>query len=256
MRIALTVGHSILKNGNITSANGIINEYSYCKTIAPEIKKHLEQLGASVDLIICPERVFSVSGEEKGYKLTRLARKTYDVIAELHLNAFNKESANGTEVYYKSAKGKVFADRVQKKLSTVFTDRKAQKKDNLYILNQTTSPAILIEMFFCTNKNDVGKGKEIDKIARLIAEGIAGKEIVTKPLKSITTTSSKLDIVWLQNKLNKALNGKYKLAESGIYDDRTRIAVLMFWEGKGWGKHMKDDGTKAGKSTIEELSKH
>ncbi|GAA0222862.1 hypothetical protein J2Z43_002146 [Clostridioides mangenotii] len=35
MKICITVGHSILKNGNCTSASGVVNEYQYSKALAP-----------------------------------------------------------------------------------------------------------------------------------------------------------------------------------------------------------------------------
>lgn len=257
MKIALLVGHSILKNGNITSANGIINEYKYCKGIAPLVAKYLKELGADVTTIICPEKKFVGSIEERKYKLDIINKGNFDLVVELHLNAFAQESANGTEVYYKSEKGKVFADRVQAKMSTLFRDRGVQKKDNLYILNSTYSPAILLELFFCTNKSDVNKSKDTDKIARLIAEGIMNKDIKDKyvPAKAVTPDSNVKDIKWLQEHLNINLKGQYQIKVTGKYDSPTRIAVLMHWHKVGKNKKMTNDGTKAGKPTIDMLAK-
>lgn len=264
MKIALSVGHSILKNGNITSANSIINEYTYCKGIAPMVAKYLKELGADVTTIICPERKFTSSLEEKPYKLGIINNGKFDLVVEIHLNAVTQESGNGTEVYYISEKGRIISDRVQKKMSTIFRDREIKKRTNLYILNQTKPTAILLELFFCSNKADVEKSKDRDKIARLLAEGIMGKnlpkkvEAGTTPTKTITTTSSKEDIKWLQEKLNLALpaiNGITPLKVNGVYCAKTRIAVLLFWEQQGWGKELKDDGTRAGSSTIKALAK-
>ena len=94
----------------------------------------------------------------------------------LHLNAYDKK-ARGTETYYVSSKGKVYAKRVNEKLATVFTKRGAKKINNLYFLNQTKPPAILIESFFCDNISDCELGKDKEKIGKLIAEGIHGKSI-------------------------------------------------------------------------------
>ena len=56
MRIALTVGHSLLKNGSYTSASGEdcggVNEYKYNKKLMKKVKKYLESDGHSVDLYI------------------------------------------------------------------------------------------------------------------------------------------------------------------------------------------------------------
>ena len=49
MRIALTVGHSLLKNGSYTSASGEdcggVNEYKYNKKLMKKVKKYLESEG-------------------------------------------------------------------------------------------------------------------------------------------------------------------------------------------------------------------
>jgi N-acetylmuramoyl-L-alanine amidase len=76
MRIALTVGHSILKNGCITSADGTKfgggSEYKFNKTISKYVAKELRKNGHDVDVIICPEKLFTASTQEKGYFTRRL----------------------------------------------------------------------------------------------------------------------------------------------------------------------------------------
>lgn len=65
--------------------------------------------------------------------------------------------------------------KIQKQLSTVFKDRGIKQRNDLYILNGTKAPSILIETFFCTSKSDYKKAKGLvkrKKIAKLIANGI------------------------------------------------------------------------------------
>ena len=69
MKVAIIVGHSILKNGTCTSAKGEVLEYSYCKELAPIVQKYLKSKGHQVDVIICPEREFTKAYQEKTYKL-------------------------------------------------------------------------------------------------------------------------------------------------------------------------------------------
>lgn len=187
MKIALIVGHSILKNGNCTSAGGYVQEYAYCKELAPIVKKYLELLGCQVTLIVCPERQFNTASEEKRYKLNLVNGKGFDAVVELHLNAFNG-SASGTECLYypTSSKGKELAQRVNDGLDDIFPDRNIKARDNLYILRETTSPAIIVEAFFCDNKQDYARADEPhekDLIARKIAEGVAGKKLPAEPPK-------------------------------------------------------------------------
>lgn len=55
--------------------------------------------------------------------------------------------------------------------------------------------------------------------------------------------------------MNKALpDWMPKLKVDGDYGAKTRIAVLVLWDILGWGKHMRDDGTKIGTSTREYLA--
>lgn len=93
---------------------------------------------------------------------------------ELHLNAA-APSAYGTEVLYKSTTGKKYAEQVQKQLAKIFRNRGAKQRNDLYILNGTKPPAILLETFFCTNASDYKKAKGYinrNKIAKLVVKGI------------------------------------------------------------------------------------
>lgn len=180
MKIAIVVGHSILKNGNCTSAGGYVQEYAYCKELAPLVANKLRKEGHTVDIIICPEKQFKEAYEEKKYKLGKINGKKYDLVVELHLNAYNG-TAKGTEVLYYSERGKVYAQRVNDKLDDIFVDRNIKKRTDLYILRDTDCAAILVEAFFCDNKDDYMKADEAhekDLIARKIAEGILNKTLV------------------------------------------------------------------------------
>ncbi len=174
-KIALSIGHSILKNGECTSASGVVNEYKYNKKLAPYIKKYLEKVGCTVDIINVPEKKYTSKSSEKTYKLDKINGHKYDMAIELHLNCANGK-AHGCEVYYVSSKGKEIAQRIDKKLGTVFTDR-GVKTAQLYFLTKTDCPSALVESFFCDSKSDYKIGKDYDKIGKLIAEGIVGVNI-------------------------------------------------------------------------------
>lgn len=179
MNIALTVGHSVLKNGNCTSADGRYFggclEYHWCKAFSKQVKSALAKKGHNVDLIVCPEKSFTSSSQEKNYKLPLVNTGKYDLLIELHLNASDNKTANGTEVLYKSAAGKRYSQSVEKQLAKVFKSRGAKQRSDLYILNATKPVAILIETFFCTSKEDYKKAKGLmnrTKLAKLIANGV------------------------------------------------------------------------------------
>lgn len=178
MKIALTVGHSLLKNGSYTSADGKkyggCNEYKWCKAFSRQVAAALKKNGHQVTRIVCPEKTFASSMEERAYKLHLIHREAYDLVIELHLNAA-AQTASGTEVLYKSAAGKIYAASIQGELATVFRDRGVKQRTDLYMLNQTKPPAVLIETFFCTSKSDYKLAKGIKKrarLAKLIARGV------------------------------------------------------------------------------------
>lgn len=185
MKIFLSVGHSIMRNGSVTSADGRSYggclEYEYCKNLVKYIEKWLVKAGHNVTVCIVPERKYNGTTDEFNYKIPLENKGNYDLSVELHLNAFNGQ-AYGTEVYYKTNSGKKYAQRVVDKLGTIFRNRGAQLHNNLAWLNRTKAPAILIEHFFCDSKSDYATAKShgYDKIGKLVAEGIHGKEIMEK----------------------------------------------------------------------------
>lgn len=180
MKVLLSVGHSILKTGHCTSADGRpyggVLEYAYNKAIVEDVQKYLQSAGHTVTLVICPELRFGKSTEEKTYKLNIEKSGNYDLVVELHLNASALHNALGCEVLYKSEKGKAFAQKIQKQLATAFKNRGVQKRDNLYMLTQTKAPAVIVESFFCDSSADCEIAEKTD-VALLIAQGIHGGTI-------------------------------------------------------------------------------
>lgn len=180
MKIILTVGHSILKTGNCTSADGRpyggVLEYAYNKNIVNCVAEYLRSAGHKVDVLICPELQFGKSTDEKAYKLQRVNNGGYDLVAELHLNATALHNARGCEVLYISETGERFARQVLESLAKVFKSRGIQRRPGLYMLNSTKPTAIMLETFFCDNSEDCKLAEQND-IALLIAEGIHGGSI-------------------------------------------------------------------------------
>lgn len=191
MKLLLTVGHSILKSGACTSADGRpfggVLEYSYNKEIAKDTAEYLRKAGHIADVLICPELQFYRSSEERNYKLPRANSGGYDLIAELHLNASKYHNARGSEVLYICEKGKRIAENIEKELSTVFPSRKIRYRNDLYMLTQTQPTAVLIESFYCDNSADCHLAAKTN-VALLIAQGIHGEKIlppVQEELKGI-----------------------------------------------------------------------
>lgn len=180
MKICVIIGHSILKSGKNTSADGIKNEYKYNKSLAPKVVDLFKKEGHTVTLLQCPERTLNESTDEKSYKLPIVNKGNFDLCIELHLNASNGQGY-GAEVWYTSGTGGEYASRICDKLHTIGFKNRGKVKDyrGLYMLQKTNCPSVVVESFFCDNKNDctVADNNSLDKMARAIVEGVLNKNV-------------------------------------------------------------------------------
>jgi N-acetylmuramoyl-L-alanine amidase len=205
-----------------------------------------------------------------------IAKANCDYSISIHFNAFGDgktfNSANGVGIYIHD-KHYGQSDKLAKIVLDKLTEGAKQTnrgvtKASLAMCNcnnMDVKAAILCELAFMTNLREATElmaNKEFWKeCAQEICRGVceyAGIKYVPEcyiPDKAITPESSKEDIKWAQEKLNAVLPDWYpRLKVDGDYGAKTRIAVLALWDILGWGKHMRDDGTKIGTSTREYLA--
>lgn len=209
--------------------------------------------------------------------------KGYDLFISNHSNAVGGggvDNATDYVVVYRSYKNKNNADdlglRLAKNIAkTIGTKQKARtaarkskagEREFYGVLRGADDAGCplfyIIENSFHTNKKSTDwllkdeNLKELAKTqARVIADYFKLSKKGTMPQKKITPKSIKTDIKWGQRKLNAVLDDWVpRLTEDGIYGPKTRIAVLVYWEQLGWGKHMKDNGTGMGKATRKALA--
>ena len=191
IKILISAGHTLTGKG--TGAVGFINESQENRVLAKFITKYLEKLGHEVDY-----HEVNSGSDYINQQAKKANSKSYDLVVQIHFNCSDNATANGTEVIYRSSKGKVFAQRVQNKLKTEFKDRKIKHdindlKRDLGWLRLTNPPAILIETCFVSNKSDTDKyTSNREKIAKLIAEGIANQAIAENSNSNTSSTDKKL----------------------------------------------------------------
>ncbi|HBF0594063.1 TPA: N-acetylmuramoyl-L-alanine amidase [Clostridioides difficile] len=179
MKIAIVPGHTL--SGKGTGATGYINEGKENRILTDLIVKWLKQGGATV---------YTGKVDKSNNYLAEQCqianRQNVDLAVQIHFNA-NKTTLNamGTETIYKTNNGKVYADRVNTKLATVFKNRGA-KSDvrGLYWLSHTKAPAILIEVCFVDSKADTDYYIK-NTVAKLIAEGVLNKNINNEGVKQM-----------------------------------------------------------------------
>ena len=172
MKVLVVPGHTL--NGVGSGAIGYINESKENRELSNIVVKYLKLAGHTVDY-------FEIN-EGKDYLQKQVAKansKDYDLVIQIHFNAYkNTTDEMGTEVLYLSDSGKVWAEKINAKLSTVFKNRGIKKRTDLYWLNNTKSIACLIEVCFVDSKADTDKYlANKDKVGKLIAEAIHRREI-------------------------------------------------------------------------------
>ena len=172
MKVLICAGHTLKGKG--TGATGYINESEENRILSKIVVKYLEYAGHNVD--------YYEVNEDSDYLQKQVAKansKDYDLVVQIHFNAFKlTEGSMGTETYYISDSGKVWAEKVNDKLSTVFKSRGVKKGEGLYWLKNSKSIAILIETCFVDSKADTDTYKvNKEHIGKLIAEAINRKEI-------------------------------------------------------------------------------
>ena len=172
MKILICAGHTTKGKG--TGAVGYINESQENRTLSNIVVKYLKLAGHTVD--------YYEINEANDYLQKQVAKansKNYDLVVQIHFNA-NKttDKEMGTETLYLSESGKVWAEKINAKLSTVFKNRGVKKRTDLYWLNNTKSIACLIEVCFVDSKADTDKYlANKNKVGKLIAEAIHRSEI-------------------------------------------------------------------------------
>ena len=83
--------------------------------------------------------------------------------------------ARGTETLYKSEAGKVLAECIQSQIinSIDTLDRGIKQRDRLWVLNGTNAPAVLVELAFIDNANDLELLKtQLNAFSAAIARGV------------------------------------------------------------------------------------
>ena len=189
MNICIVAGHT--SEGKGTGAVGYINESAENRVLGKKVTEYIKKAGHNCDY-------YEVNKSDTYLKdQTNFAnKKAYDIVVQIH---FNAGGGSGTETLYRSTAGKKYAKQVNDKLSTMYKNRGIKHDINdvgrkLYWLTNTKYPAILIETCFVDSKADTDKYiNNKDATAKLIAEGIIGKDIVEA---NVTTNSKNDDILW------------------------------------------------------------
>ena len=174
-KIAIDPGHGAHHDENSQIDPGAVNGTDYEKDIALSISNKVTSVLKEKGYIVVQTRTGDVegAGEKLQWRVTKAEGN--DIFVSIHLNSNANSSANGFEVYYKPGdnSSKSLAQSIQDK-NTLLRSR-GIKSANYKVLRNFGGTAVLVEVGFISNANDLRIIKaNIDKIGTQIASGIIG----------------------------------------------------------------------------------
>lgn len=134
-------------------------------------------------------------GRTQPQNLSNIVRKCnshdVDLVISFHLNAYDGK-ANGVEVCYYDQQALAAKVSAQLSKDIGWSNRGAKKRTDLYVLNETKAPAILIELGFIDNDTDMAKW-HVDNIANSVVYALTGQRVGGSG--NVATPSSKQNII-------------------------------------------------------------
>lgn len=172
-KIAISSGHGKY----VAGASGYVEEHPECVRIVDQVYEYLTAAGVPA------KKYEDTVSHSQNENLNRLVdwhnSQTRDLDVSVHLNCnVTTTKPMGTECLYVTQED--LADRVAEAVALEggFIDRGPKYRSDLFFLNNTDKPSILIETFFCDSKTDVELYNEnFYSICRAIAQTISEVEI-------------------------------------------------------------------------------
>lgn len=178
MKVNVHAGHN--PDGKVASgAAGFIKESTQARKVVDKIIEKLQAAGHTVYNCTCN------TGSSQSDVLHKIVEKCnahdVDLDVSIHFNSGASDrkgngKTTGTEVLIQSesSKAKEAAERICKSIEKLgFTNRGVKVRKDLYILNHTKAPALLVECCFVDDKDDAELYRA-EKMAQAIVTGIMG----------------------------------------------------------------------------------
>lgn len=179
MKVFINPGHApsgVPDPGAVNSYNGL-KEAIVVKHVGDLVAKYL--IAAGTDATVCQD-------DSLATVVNTANSMNADVFVSIHCNSAANSAAEGTETFYfySSEQGKKLASCIQSQLTnamdTVDRGIKGARPgtNGLYVLTNTDAVAVLVELAFISNQDDVILlTKNQDDFARAIARGITDYQL-------------------------------------------------------------------------------
>src|SRR4249919_3468148 len=175
-RVAISSGHSKIVRG----ASGVLDEVNEARRVVEHVADELSSMG--IEVMIFHDDTSKTQSENLETIVAFHNEQERDLDVSIHFNAYIETTAMmGTECLYLSQAE--LAKQVANAIASVgFKNRGAKKRTDLYVLNKTEMPCILIEVCFVDSQADADLyDQTFDRVCSVIAGAIAGDETDTKP---------------------------------------------------------------------------
>lgn len=178
-KICISAGHG----DKVPGAIGYIDEHEEACHVIETVAYALREMG--VEVLTYVDKVSTTQNENLNRIVDWHNSQTRDLDISCHFNAYETTSKPmGCEVLYVSQTGLEIADEVVDAIceASGLINRGPKKRTDLFFLNNTEEPAILIETCFVDSKADVDIYHEnYDVICNAIAAAVAGEDIAPGP---------------------------------------------------------------------------
>ncbi|MEG0006191.1 MAG: N-acetylmuramoyl-L-alanine amidase [Clostridium sp.] len=237
MKIGIDMGHTV--SGPNYGAVGFMKESEETRRLGAVLIDYLKSLGHTV--INCSVDTASSNSDSLNRRVKIANSSNLDIFISIH---FNAGGGTGSEILTFNSRKMPQATSILNNLSKLgLRNRGIKDGSHLFVVKNTSAPALLVEVCFVDNTNDTSLyTKNINNIAKAIGDGIVGisfetpsNEPVNPPVKptppppkpnppvSPPIKFNKSDTVKLfQTGINS--NSKTKLKVDGIFGPKTLAA--------------------------------
>ena len=181
MKVVISSGHGLKIRGASCDEQWGLDEVDEARRVVPAVVSNLTLLGA--EAVEFHDDVSTTQSENLNRIVNFHNAQTRDLDISVHFNAYTvTEGGRGTECLYITQE--TLAARVSQAISEAsgLINRGAHKRSDLYFLNGTTEPSILIEVCFVDAKADCDIYRtHFESICRQIAAAVLDLEGVAKP---------------------------------------------------------------------------
>jgi N-acetylmuramoyl-L-alanine amidase len=182
--VIIDASHGGIDPGKV-GANGEL-EKEINLSISIKLKALLEEQGIKVimtrtsDSALYDENAKNKKSQDLQRRVEIIERTAPDIAVSIHQNSYGQESVYGPQVFYfsNSATGRQLAISIQESMNSyleIEKPREVKGNDSYYLLKNTSSPTVIVECGFLSNREETQKlitEEYQNQIAEALLKGI------------------------------------------------------------------------------------